>query len=213
MTKCLSKNVKKNFTAKDKITILIQEGLGLARPISDLVPDDTRILCRKWAEAFNYVDNVSDDQKKQINDIYNVYAYRLNRSIKEEIELKRDAWIQSVLDIAELEESYQNRDIPSAIRVFEKYLDIKDIFNDFENEKLLQLQSVIYTWETVFQNDLSKFNIKCVVDILNDKFSILHNIKVLENIKYPQEGDEDYFEPIYEKIDKMSYGVAKKRLF
>ncbi len=106
----------KNIGHNEKITFLIQENKnGLSKPLRDLIPSDTKILCRKWAEAFNYIDDVDDTQKTLINNIYNAYTFVLHRDMFREIEAEREPWICSALDINALENSYKKKDLPKAL--------------------------------------------------------------------------------------------------
>jgi superfamily I DNA/RNA helicase len=202
----------KNTLTNNKVIFLIQENKSLIRPLSKLIPHDTKILCRKWSEAFNYIDGVSGDQKTLINDIYNAYTYAAHRDMAQEIETKREAWICSALDIAELGNNFINKDIPKALKILNKYLEISDIFKNFDKDKLQKLQSIINTWESIFSTkDLDSKLLKDIVTIINQKFCNIENITVLENFKYPESTDtENYFEPIYKHVDKLTYGCAKK---
>ena len=206
----LKQDCIKNIANNEKVTFLIQQSTTLKLPLYKLIDNDTHILCRKWTEAFKYIDNVTPDQMNLINNIYNAYTYISRREMKQEIENRHEAWICSVLDIAELEEAFNNKDIPKALKVLEKYIDIQDLFKDFEKEKLQKLQYIIHLWESIFVNDLSNLTIKNLITLINTKLTTLENINILEQFRYPNNGDEDYFEPVYKHVDTLTYSCAKK---
>lgn len=200
----------KNKEQNEKIIFFIQKEKTASSPISECIEKDTKILCRKWAEAFNYIDDVSADQKKLINDIYNAYTYSANRDMAQEIENKREAWISSALDIAALEIAFDSKNIPAALKIFEKYIDIKDIFKDFKKDKLQNLKIIINVWENLFSNDLNDYNLKALISLINEKIKGLEGISILELFRYPNKEDEDYFEAVYKHVDNITYSCAKK---
>lgn len=201
----------KNIDNNEKVTFLIQKNeSSLAKPLKELILPETRIICRKWSEAFNYIDDVTDEQKKLINNIYNAYTYTAHRDLSQEIDAKREDWIISTLDIAELEETFKTKNISKSLKILEKYLNIKDIFKDFERNKLKKVQSLIKNLEQFFTQNIENKNIRELIENANKNLLLIDGIDVIEQFKYPNTNDENYFEAVYKHVDKLTYACAKK---
>jgi len=201
----------KNTDNNEKVTFLIQKNKAcFAMPLKNLILPETRIICRKWTEAFNYIDDVTDEQKKLINNIYNAYTYTAHRDLSKEIEAQREDWIISTLDIAKLEKSFKTKNISNSLKILEKYLDIKDIFKDFERNKLIKVQSLLSNLEQFFNQNLNDEKINIVIEKANDELLNINGIDLIEQFKYPSTDDENYFEAVYKYVNELTYACAKK---
>lgn len=114
------------------------------------------------------------------------------------------------MDIAELEESFKTKNISKSLKIFEKYLDIKDIFKDFERNKLKKVQSLIKNLERFFAQNLNDKKIKDIIENANQNLLHLDGVNIVEQFKYPNINDENYFEAVYKHIDELTYICAKK---
>ena len=115
-----------------------------------------------------------------------------------------------VKDIAKLEESFRTKNIPKTLKILEKYLDIQDIFKDFERNKLKKLQSLLKHLEQIFTQDLDNKNIRDVIGNANQNLLLIDGIDVIEQFKYPNTNDENYFDAVYKHVDELTYACAKK---
>lgn len=195
----------------DKVTFIIQKNNTISKSIYEIIPNNTQILCRKWTEAFNYISNVSDEQKRLINSIYNAYTYSIKKDLSKEIELRKDLWINSTLDIASLQEAYEKKNLPKALNIFEKYLDIKDLFKNFDANKMADLSDIINLWRDIFSSNIENCLLKNLIKDINVRLDQLQNINILKKFEYPQSpNDESYFDEIYKYIDCITYSCAKK---
>lgn len=195
----------------DKVTFIIQKNETMNKSIYEIIPNNTQILCRKWTEAFNYISDVSVEQKKLINSIYNAYTYSVKKDLSKEIELRKDLWINSALDIATLQESYEKKNLPKALNVFEKYLDIKDLFKNFDANKMASLKDITNLWKDIFSSNIENCTLKNLIKDINVHLDQLQNINILKKFEYPQSpDDEGYFDEIYKHIDCITYSCAKK---
>ena len=195
----------------DKVTFIIQKNKTINKSIYEIIPDNTQILCRKWTEAFNYISNVSDEQKKLINLVYNAYTYSINKDLSKEIELRKDLWINSTLDIASLQEACEKKNLPKALDIFEKYLDIKDLFKNFDANKMKILNDIVNLWKDIFSSNIENCLLKNLIKNINVHLDQLQNINILKKFEYPQSpDDEGYFDEIYKHVDSITYSCAKK---
>lgn len=101
------------------------------------------------------------------------------------------------------------KSLPMFLDVIGRYVNTKKLFSSFNKNKGRQLNSLVKFWKDMFSNlDHSKL-LKDLVIIANSKLKEIE-LEIIEEFKYPQLGEEDYFEPIYKHIDKMTYKTALK---
>lgn len=200
----------KNKTNNSNITFIIQKDKKrLERPIRDIIGSETKVLCRKWDETFGYVDDISDDQRKLLANISAAYTYQLSRDLFTEVEAKQEDWIDLASTFLNLEKAYKSKSLPLFLNIIGRYVNIKDLFSSFNAGKGKQLNSLVKFWNDMFSTiDDSKF-IKDLALMANMKLKETE-LEIIEEFKYPQTTDDDYFEPIYKHVDKMTYKTAKK---
>jgi len=99
--------------------------------------------------------------------------------------------------------------LPSFLEIIKRYVRTEGLFVEFTPEKAQKLNILIKFWKDTFSNVDENMLLKDIVPMVNEK---LRNtgLEILEEFYYPQKTDEDYFEPIYKDIDKLTYATAKK---
>jgi DNA helicase II / ATP-dependent DNA helicase PcrA len=205
-----SQTCELNFTSNQLVTFLIQKDRkSFSIPLEEVIPQNTVILCRKWAEAINYITSITNEQRKLVNDIFNGYTYQLHRSFENELQARKEAWIESMVVITELEEAHRRKCVPSALKIFEQYLFISPLLRDFNEEKNKVLQQVIVLWEKINQSISETKLLKDLVFRINDIMRE-SNLNIKNFFRYPLEGEEEHFEAIYKYVDKLEYSTAKK---
>ncbi|WFA86040.1 ATP-dependent helicase [Paenibacillus amylolyticus] len=200
-----------NFENKHKVTFLMQKNkTSFSKPLTEILENNSVILCRKWSEVLKYISNVTEEQRKLITDIINAYSFQFRKNLENELLAKREAWIESMIAINELEDSFSRKCIPSAFKVFEKYFEIEPSFRSFSEKNEQLLKKVFMFWEEVnsYINDTILLK-DLIIDINNLICELDIPTKGL-SFRYPVAGDEDYFEGIYKHIDKLQYSTSKK---
>ena len=206
--------LKKQYCAKNKdtnnlITFIIQKDKKQStRPIREIIGTDTKVLCRKWDEAFGYVSNIPEDQKKILSNISSAYTYQLSRDMFTEVEIKHENWIDLASTFLTCEKAYKMNSLPLFLDVIGRFIDIKDLFSAFNLDKGTQLNSLVQFWKDSFAAIDDAILLKDFSKQTNDKLKDL-GLEVLEEFKYPNIDDDDYFEPIYKHVDKISLKTAK----
>ena len=198
----------KNYNENDKITFFVQKTKNKII-LSDYIKEDYKVISRKWSEAFNYIENISDEQKKLLNNIQSTYTYILNKELGREMELKRDLWIQSTNILKKLEDSYRKKCLPSFLEILEKDFKIKKILNSYDKKKHLLLKKFIDFWEKNFSNINDKILLKDFIIQVNNSLLNIEREKITI-LKYPLEEDDEYYEKLYKDIDKLEYKTARK---
>ena len=200
----------KNNSSNAKVTFIIQA--NEKQPLSKLniiSLNNIYVLCRRWTEAFSYIGDITDDQRKLLEQISNTYTYQLNRDMFTEVEARQEAWIDSSIVIAELSEAINKKCIPTAFDILSQYLDISVSIHEFNKESAMNLNKVISFWEETFANIDNNVLLPNLIKEINDKMQAL-GLSVIELLPYPEKESEEYFEPVYKYIDKLTYNTARK---
>lgn len=122
-----NEEIKKNTEAK-KIHFLIGESLENKKIISDVIEDGGVVITRAWAAAFDYIQNIDDEQAKLLKAIYNSY-FNTPIQLRDEIaEHNNVKWVRAFRFIFKLWESFENGSFIDMISALRIYLDI-DISN------------------------------------------------------------------------------------
>lgn len=200
-----------NFGNNHKVTFLMQKNkTTFSKPLNEILEKDSVILCRKWSEVLKYISNVTEEQRKLITDIINAYSFQLRRNLENELQAKREAWIESMIAINELEDAFNRKCIPSAFIIFEKYFDIEPSLRSFSEKNEQLLKKVFVFWEKVNGYIDETILLKDLIIKINNLISELDIPTKGFSFRYPVVGDDDYFEGIYRHIDKLQYSTSKK---
>lgn len=199
----------KNKDTNDLVTFIIQKNKKKpSRPIRDIIGENTKVLCRKWDEAFGYVSNISEGQKKLLGDISGAYTYRLSRDMFTEVEAKQEIWIDLAYIFLNCEKAYERKSLPMFMDTIGRFVNIKDLFSTFNPNKGRQLNLLMQFWKDTFSTIDGDALLKDVANQANEKLKLI-GIEVLEEFRYPNVGEEDYFEPIYKYVDQITFKTAK----
>lgn len=201
---------EENKDNNELVTFIIQHDKRQPiKPLDSIIKPNTRILCRKWSEAFKYIEGISTQQNKLLNDINNVYTYRLNKNFETEVEAKKEIWVKTIIDIIELEEAFKRKCVPSMTNILDKYYNFTSIMSEFNDDNDATLVRFFKFLKEIFTTLNDSILIKDLVDDINYKID-KYELSFTEKFKYPLTGSDDYFEPIYELIDKLEYKTAKR---
>lgn len=199
----------KNKDANDLITFIIQKDKKKpSRSIWDIIGENTKVLCRKWDEAFGYVSNISENQKKLLGSISNAYTYQLSRDMFTEVEARQENWIDLAYTFLNCEKAYKIRSLPMFLNTIGRFVNIKELFSAFNPDKGRQLNLLVQFWEDMFASIDDTILLKDICNQANDKLKAT-GLEVIEEFKYPNVGEEDYFEPVYKYVDQITFQTAK----
>lgn len=122
-----NEEIKKNTEAK-KIHFLMGESFENKKIISDVIETGGVVLTRVWAAAFDYIQNIDNEQAKLLKSIYNSY-FNTPIQLRDEIaEHNNVKWVRAFRFIFKLWESFENGSFIDMISALRIYLDI-DISN------------------------------------------------------------------------------------
>lgn len=199
----------KNKDTNDLITFIIQKDKKKpSRSIWDIIGENTKVLCRKWDEAFGYVSNISESHKKLLGNISGAYTYQLSRDMFTEVEARQENWIDLAYTFLNCEKAYKIRSLPMFLDTIGRFVNIKELFSAFNPDKGRQLNLLVQFWEDMFASIDDTALLKDVCNQANNKLKAT-GLDVIEEFKYPNVGEEDYFEPVYKYVDQITFQTAK----
>lgn len=173
----INDEIKQNTEAK-KIHFLIGESIENKKIISDVIENGGVVLTRAWAAAFDYIQNINDEQAKLLKSIYSSYfntPIQLRDEIAEHSNIK---WVRAFRFIFKLWESFENGsfiDMLSALRI---YLDIDA--QDITPKNIFQFNKML---KDVFK-DIDDSSITFdIIQKFNDKVSSSEYIELKELFK------------------------------
>lgn len=199
----------KNREVNDSVTFIIQKNKKqLSRPIQDIIGDNTKVLCRKWDEAFGYVSNIPENQKKLLGSISGAYTYQLSRDMFTEVEAKQESWIDLACTFLNCEKAYKIKSLPMFLDTIGRFVNIKDLFSAFNPDKGSQLNLLVQFWKDMFSLIDGTSLLKNIANQANEKLKAT-GLEILEEFRYPNVGEEDYFKPVYKYVDQITFQTAK----
>ena len=200
----------KNKDNLEKVKFIIQdENQNTRFKIHEVIDIETRFLTRKWSEAFKYLNHLDDNQIKIINKLHGAYTYMLNKDLNTEIEIRNDKWIKTVIELITLEEAYLKKNISRVFDVLEEKVEMEILLKEFSKDSNKKLKNIFEFLKIIFDSLDDSILLKDLVVKVNDALNDI-GLDIKEKFLYPNEGDEDYFEPVYKIVDKLDYITAKK---
>lgn len=203
-----NEEIKKNIEAK-KIHFLIGESLENKRIISDVIEDGGVVLTRVWAAAFDYIQDIDEEQAGLLKAIYNSY-FNTPIQLRDEIaEHNNVKWVRAFRFIFKLWESFENGSFIDMISALRIYLDI-DILNITPN--------FIFRFNHMLGNvfkDVDNTSITCEViqkfnrEILEDEYIDLKEL-FKEGIDEILVFDEQEREELIKNVSSLKWDTSYK---
>lgn len=184
-----SDNIKQKDIESKEIVFVIGESKTALALLNSVKNSGGVVLTRTWAMAFKYIQNISDEQKKVLTNIYNSY-YVSSIDIRAEIvEHNYVSWVRAFRFIINLYEGHTTNSFIDVLSAFGLYLNIdkikkeklilttdiislkkglKDLFKDIDDETLIV--DIINRFNYLLLNDISLRNF--LKKLGNDNFQI-----------------------------------------
>ena len=141
---------KKESAESQSIHFLLGNSQAIQDKIKSIINQDGVVLTRAWAAAFNYMTDVSDDQKTLLKRIYNSY-FNSPIIIRDEI-LKHNnvTWVRAFRFIFSLWSGYSNNSFIDVVNALKLYCDI-DLQKDRQKLNSRIIFQIGKLSETVFR--------------------------------------------------------------
>lgn len=183
--------------------------------IRDVLKDQGVIITRTWAYAFNYIIDISDNQKEILRKIYNSY-YSSPIDIRYEIsESSSILWVKAFKFIIYLNKTYQTRtinNILNAIGVYGK-VDNRVLKDNLSIGIIVKLNQFL---EGLFKNINSNIKVAEVINTFNNTLDktenreikkFLNKVVKTENFKIEPFSEEDN-EEFIKLINELEWDTA-----
>lgn len=178
----------KNTNNNEKVKFVISDKENL--DVITSINKDAIILCRRWADAFKYLTNVTKTQNYFLTKIHNYYRYVLDRDLIKDFENDNINWISQIRLIVKLKEAVDNGDFASIVYEMNKLFKL-NLFNKevkvHNTKEFAELQKFIKIFDSFKEEDT-------YFSIINTLKLSLKNIGLekIAELELPQEGDDNY---------------------
>lgn len=104
------------------IHFLLGRGSSVLRTIRAVMGNGGVVLTRTWAEAFNYIEGLTDQQVRYLRDIYNSY-FMTSIQIRDEVSADNSnvQWVRAFKFIFALWRGYRSRSVNAIVLALESY--------------------------------------------------------------------------------------------
>lgn len=161
---------RKDIEAKE-IVFVIGESEAALSLLNTVKNNGGVVLTRTWAMAFKYIQNISDEQKKILTNIYNSY-YASTIDIRAEIvEHNNVSWVRAFRFIMKLYDAYTTNSFIDLLSAFGLYMNI-DIL---KKDKLILTTDIISLKKGLMALFKGVNDYTFIVDIINRFNYLLQN--------------------------------------
>lgn len=171
--------------------------------IKDVLKNQGAIITRTWAYAFNYIMEISDDQKDILKKIYSSY-YASPIDIRYEIvESSSIPWVKAFKSIIYLNEAYKTRTINNVLNAINVYgrIDKKNIERNFSINIIIKLNRFL---ESLFKDINNNSKVIEIINEFNNKLSEECNKEIKEFLNKIS-NMEDFKIEVFSEEDKQTF--------
>lgn len=198
---------EKNKANNSKVKFVI--GQSGSNVIASL-PTDIVVLCRRWADVFQYIPDLSSEQQRLINTIQNHYTYTFHRDFFTEIEQERIDWIKISAYVVKVKNALQRKCMASAIDISRKLFNV-DSFIIKGDSQALNFKK-FFNFIRHFSNIPSDMIFSEILDRINQWLTECELIPI-EPIKVASsDADEYYDKRLYDNVNKLEYITLEKMI-
>ncbi len=181
----------------------------LPAQIQSFIDSGAYVLTRTWAQTFQYIRGIDRAQSQLINDINNFYTYQLHRDFRRTVSEFRDiAWIRALTQIAELENAFNRKCIPSAFRALKGLIDAKAIYSN-----PAKLREFISLWNEMIsaidENDSLIQNFSEINRLMAENKDLWNNVRLIEESEILPDEPSEADTRIYGFLNNLHYKTGR----
>lgn len=181
----------------------------LPAPIQSFIDSGAYVLTRTWAQTFQYIRGIDRAQSQLINDINNFYTYQLHRDFRRTVSEFRDiAWIRALTQIAELENAFSRKCIPSALRALKGLIDAKVIYSN-----PAKLRKFISNWtgmiSAINESDSLIQNFSKINRLISENDDLWNNARLIEDNEILPDEPNEANTRIYDFLNNLHYKTGR----
>ena len=174
---------------------------------------EIRVLCRRWADAFEYITNIENDQRILLKQIHDFYRYQVDTDLTKEFDVSKIDWIKNVKIVISIYKAINIGNFAGILNELSKIFDIDLLkLNKRTNGKeLKEIIKFIDMFKTFNSSDI-------YFDIINKINNFMDNtsLKIFEKLPIVYEGDEMYnynFHPMLYNLNINTMLVMNDEVF
>ena len=177
--------------------------------IKDILESQGAIITRTWAYAFNYIMDISENQKDILKKVYNNY-YASPIDIRYEIvESSSILWVKAIKFIIYLNETFRTRTINNILNAIEVYgkINKKILKEKFSIKIIIKINRLL---EDLFENVNNTSKIVDIVNEFNQKLKESENKEIKEFLNELMDLDEFKIEVFSEDDNEALIGLINQ---
>ena len=189
----------KNINNNSKVKFVISGRQNI--DVISSIDKNAVVLCRRWADAFKYLTNLSYDQNKYLSKLHNYYRYVLDRDLIKDFENDNINWISQIRLVVKIKEAVESGDFASIVHEMNKLFKL-NLFNKevktHNTKEYLELQKFINLFNNFSEED-TYYQIMNTIKTNLDKISLNKNAE----LELPSEGDDNYISNFTDVLYKL----------
>ena len=154
------------------------------------ISSDCIVLCRRWADAFLYINDIGEEQREILQKLHNYYRYVLDRDMTKDFENNNVNWISQIKLIVNIKEAIQSGDFASILFELSKIFEIS-LFNQsvksHNTNEYKEILKIISFFDDINDN-MSYYDI---IFLLKNKFTSI-SLKIVNELELKNEDDDNY---------------------
>ncbi len=195
---------------KVKFVLCNKDNIDILKKLNE---PDIRVLCRRWADAFEYITNINDDQRVFLKAVHNYYRYSMDVDLVNEFANSNINWINNVKIIISIYNSIKVGNFGGVLLEIEKIFDINMLKHE-KRAKGIELIEIIKFVE-LFKNFTEDTTYKNIIISINNfiKTSSLQSKGFLELIEEENEYYINKFHPYLNNLTLKTLKVMYEEVF
>ena len=199
-----------NNNSKVKFVLCKKDNVDILEILN--VPD-IRVLCRRWADAFEYITKIENDQRFCLKKVHDFYRYVIDRDLTKDFISSDINWINNIKIIISIYKAIKLGNFAGILKELDKIFVI-DILKTDKKSKGEELKEIL-RFIKLFKNFNETDKYLDIVERIN-KFIDTTSLKCLEKLEIIDEEDERYiedFQPFLYELNIKTMQVMFEEVF
>lgn len=190
-------------TSKVKFVLCEYEDVDILAKLNN---DNIRVLCRRWADAFEYITNIEEEQRYSLKQVHDYYRYVVDMDLTKEFNNSNIDWINNVKSIISIYNSVKLGNFGGIINQIKQIFDVDIVKNSqrVKGKELIEIIKFVNIFKT-FTDDMKYFDI---IQAIN-KFIEETSLKSYEKLELVEEGNELYREKFHPYLNNLELKTLK----
>ncbi len=181
--------------------------------LAKLNNDNIRVLCRRWTDAFEYITNIKDEQRKALKQVHNYYRYSIDIDLTREFNSANIDWINNVKIIISIYNAIKLGNFGGILNQIKQIFDVNILNNNqrVNGKELLEIINFINLFKT-FDDNMEYFDI---IHAINNfiEGTFLKSYEKLELIDKDNDLYREKFHPYLNKLELKTLKIMYEEVF